>query len=192
MAERRATFSTFSTLPHVGYHLSGTLLRIGLRPGADAWWVAQGSIGDIDVSGLVVVSVTGPSTSSGSAPRVFLIDERVAPEQLRLLLDAFEGRLGGPLAEVASPVSEELGYYQVPIRYSRDRSRESLIVSRRASLTIRPAVGTRPAALAPSPSRGLDLASVAASGRVRVIEHDLSFDVDELPAARGEFRFIWK
>ena len=39
-------------------------------------------------------------------------------EQYEALLDAFQGRLGGPLADLAGLISDRVAQYRVPIEYS--------------------------------------------------------------------------
>jgi hypothetical protein len=78
-----------------------------------AWTIANGHVGDVDVSRLTLVEIE--DRRPDVIRRLLMVDDRAYPEQLLCLLDAFKGRLGGPLGERASPTTEDLGYSQLPI-----------------------------------------------------------------------------
>jgi hypothetical protein len=83
-----------------------------------AYHIDKGEIQGIDVSGMnimAVVHIPGNVLTPASWKVIQLIDERATPEQLQALGDAFGGKLGGPLADLAGLVGEVLGVYQVPI-----------------------------------------------------------------------------
>lgn len=86
-----------------------------------AYHIDKGEINGVDVSGLSVMGIThipGNVLIPGSWKVVRFIDERATPEQVQALGDAFRGRLGGPLADLAGLVGEELGVYLVPIDFA--------------------------------------------------------------------------
>jgi uncharacterized protein DUF1326 len=119
--------------PSAGYLLSGTMLEIYERApfwsanggrrsdGASlaTWLVDEGQIAGVSVSGLTVVTLTvgAAELGAGRCGRLILLEEDAHPEQVRWLVDALHGRLGGPLAVAARLVHAELGFYQVPINY---------------------------------------------------------------------------
>ena len=78
--------------------------------GMVAWYVEQGEIDGVDVSGLCVVSVShhGGHRRGARARVALFIDERATDEQERVLTDCFTGKLGGPLKELAE-MTEEVG-----------------------------------------------------------------------------------
>ena len=84
---------------------------------ATAWLIDSGTVRGVDVSDLVVVSVgwRAGEAKSGTSRLVALVDERAAPEQVRALVDVFQGRLGGPLSCFALLDGTWAGVYQVPI-----------------------------------------------------------------------------
>jgi len=57
-------------------------------------------------------------------------------------LDAFQGRLGGPLAEQAASVSEEAGCFQVPVSYEEERGHSRVSVARKLNLMTGPEGGS--------------------------------------------------
>jgi hypothetical protein len=113
----------------VVYELEGTLLEacscgvlcpcwIGEDPdgGAcdafNAYHFDRGTIGGLDVSGLNyvrVVRIPGNVLTPASWKQVVLIDDRASDEQFRAILDAYDGKLGGPLADLAGLIGETLG-----------------------------------------------------------------------------------
>lgn len=117
--------------PDTAYSVEGTVLDAcdgghlgpppsGAHPASrsvSAWIVEHGVVAGVDVSGVVVLSVSQRHLSSGPLRRLVLVDERATPQQVRAILDLVQGRLGGTLATFASPVDEELGVYQVPVEW---------------------------------------------------------------------------
>lgn len=71
--------------------LEGTEVEVSGAHGQVAvWQITAGRLGGVDVSGHVVVALTGDDAG------VMLLDERLLPEQTLALFDAFRGRLPNP------------------------------------------------------------------------------------------------
>ena len=174
-----------------GYVLEGSVLeaRQGAQPATGsaglgrsvaAWRIRRGCINRVDVSGQVVLVVsTGRRGLSGEwAARLIILDERANPEQVLALLDAFRGRLGGPLADQAPPVAGEIGFSQVPISYRLDGRRAVVSVPDRLELVFR---------LDP-----VDASAHASEIWMNVPEHDPVCVGNDFVAAYREFRFVEK
>jgi hypothetical protein len=119
----------------VAYDLEGTLLEacscgvlcpcwIGEDPDGgscdafNAYHFTRGEIRGVDVSGLSIVNVVqipGNVLTPGSWRVVTFVDERASDEQLEAILDAYHGRLGGPLADLAGLVGEVVDVQRAPI-----------------------------------------------------------------------------
>src|SRR2546426_12384289 len=119
------------------YDLEGTLLEacscgvlcpcwIGEDPdgGAcdafNAYHFDAGVIRGVDVSGLnftQVVHIPGNVLAPASWRRVIFIDDRASDEQLAAIVDAYEGRLGGPLADLAGLIAETIAVERAPITH---------------------------------------------------------------------------
>lgn len=117
------------------YDLHGSLLEacscgvlcpcwIGQDPDTDgcdafnAYRVERGTIDGVDVSGLSfvrVVRIPGNVLDPGSWIQVVFVDDRATEDQERALLAAFEGRLGGPLADLAGLIGETKEVRRAPI-----------------------------------------------------------------------------
>jgi len=128
--------ATRGEAPAQAYVLEGTLLEacncnvlcpcwIGEDPdngtcdSVIAYHIDRGQISGVDVSGLTLVEahhIPG-NVLAGNWRQVILVDDRASDDQIRLLGDAFQGRLGGPLADLAGLVGERLGVFPAPIEH---------------------------------------------------------------------------
>jgi hypothetical protein len=119
----------------VVYNLKGTLLEacscgvlcpcwVGADPDGgtcdafNAYHFDEGTIRGIDVSGLSIVHVVqipGNVLTPGSWRVVQLVDERATDEQLQAITDAYQGKLGGPLADLAGLIGEIVAVERAPI-----------------------------------------------------------------------------
>jgi hypothetical protein len=128
---------TKETQPETGvvYDLKGTLLEacscgtlcpcwIGEDPDGgscdafNAYHFDEGTIRGIDVGGLSIVHVVhipGNVLTPGSWRVVQLVDERATDEQLQAVVDAYQGKFGGPLADVAGLFGEIVAVERAPI-----------------------------------------------------------------------------
>jgi hypothetical protein len=122
---------------NVVYQLEGTLLEacscgvlcpcwIGEDPdGGDceafnAYHFDHGHIRGVDVSGLSfvrVVYIPGNVLTPGSWKQVVFIDERASDEQFEAIRDAYDGKFGGPLADLAGLIGETLAVKRAAITH---------------------------------------------------------------------------
>lgn len=94
-------------------------------------------VAGVDVSGLAVLTAGERRTTGGSLQRLVLVDERATPEQVRVLLDLVEGRIGGGLlATLAGPADRDLGVYQVPAAWALDPERATVSVPGHLELSV--------------------------------------------------------
>jgi hypothetical protein len=105
---------------------------------ATAWLIDTGAVRGVDVSNLLVVSVgwRAEEASSATSRLVALVDERATPEQVRALVDVFQGRLGGPLSRFALLDGTWAGVYQVPINLTSDGGVTTFSVPNRLGMAI--------------------------------------------------------
>ena len=85
-----------------------------------AYHYDKGEINGVDVSGLeliFVAQIPGNVLVPKSWKILVLIDDRATDEQMQALLDAYTGKLGGPLADLAQLVGEVIGVERVPISH---------------------------------------------------------------------------
>jgi hypothetical protein len=78
----------------------------------------RGEINGIDVSGLsmvLVAKIPGNVLTPKSWRVIVLMDEKATDEQMQAITDAYTGKLGGPLADLAQFVGEIVAVERVPI-----------------------------------------------------------------------------
>ncbi|MCG6657970.1 DUF1326 domain-containing protein [Halomonas campisalis] len=136
-----------NTAMESGYRLEGSMLEIcscavscpcfiGEDPdgnecfGVIAFHLERGEARGVDVSGLTLVNVAHiPGNAlAGGWRSVLLVDSRANDEQVEALLDAFGGKLGGPLADLASLVGELVAVERVAITHEAHQASGQLKV----------------------------------------------------------------
>jgi hypothetical protein len=129
----------------MSYSLEGSLLEVcdcnvlcpcwigenpdnGTCQSALAYHIDKGSIDGVDVSGLnygIAVFIPG-NVLEGNWRAVRFIDDRATPEQEAALLAVFRGQKGGPLADLAQLVGEEVAARRAPINYTVQEGKGTL------------------------------------------------------------------
>jgi hypothetical protein len=140
-----------------GYQLQGTLLEacncdvlcpcwIGEDPdngtcsAVVAYNLDKGTIRGVDVSGLTlagVVFIPG-NVLAGNWKQVVFVDDRASDEQMQAMLDAFSGKLGGPLADLAQLIGEVLDVRRAPISHEIEEGRGTLRVGDSVTAVMEP------------------------------------------------------
>jgi hypothetical protein len=88
-----------------------------------SWRIGQGSIDGVGVSGrsvAVVADVLCSDANQGAASATLYIDDEATPEQEEALLNAWTGKLGGPVADLSQLYGEVSGVKRAPITFSVD------------------------------------------------------------------------
>jgi hypothetical protein len=134
-----------STVETAGYQFQGTLLEacncdvlcpcwIGEDPdngtcqSVIAYNLDSGTIDGVDVSGLTLASVVfiPGNVLAGNWQQLVFVDDKATDEQEEALLNAFSGKLGGPLADLAQLVGEQRGVVRAPISHEVSEGRGTL------------------------------------------------------------------
>ena len=146
----------------MGYQLKGDILEVcncktlcpcwigedpdnGSCEAAMAYRIETGQIGGVDVSGLnigIAAFIPG-NVFSGGFRVIRYVDDRASLEQEQALLEAFRGKLGGPLADLANLVGEEVAARRAPIRFSVEKGRGILRMARASPPTWSPIAADR-------------------------------------------------
>jgi hypothetical protein len=196
------------------YALSGTLLEacscrtlcrcwIGEDPDGGAcnafaaYHIDNGMINGVDVSGLTyvqAVKIPGNVLVPKSWTRVTYVDGRATAAQKKALLDAWHGRLGGPLADLNGLIKEDLAIYDMPIEHNLARGEGSVIVGDKIRATMAPyksAYGATTtlrdsifSTIAGSPA----YVSKATEHVVNIPEHGMVWTFKNRNAIQGDFR----
>jgi len=85
---------------------------LGTCDGVIAYHFHAGTVTGIDVAGLslvIALHIPGNVLTPASWKVAFFVDERATDDQMQALLDAYSGKLGGPLADLAGQVGEVAG-----------------------------------------------------------------------------------
>jgi hypothetical protein len=96
-----------------------------------AYGIERGQIRDVDVSGLNLVLICNipGNVLAGNWQVTALVDERGSEEQRNAMLDAFTGKLGGPLGDLwEALIGEVKGVEFVPIKHQVEGGSGSLTI----------------------------------------------------------------
>jgi hypothetical protein len=97
-----------------------------------SWHIDNGSIEGVDVSGRTVAVVADTPCSSvanqGAASATLYIDDEATPEQEEALLNAWTGKLGGPVADLAQLFGEVTGTERASITFSVEAGKGTLAI----------------------------------------------------------------
>jgi hypothetical protein len=125
-----------ATATEAGYQLEGSLLEVcscdvlcpcwigedpdqGTCDAVIAYHFDRGAIRGVDVSGLSLVSAVNipGNILEGNWRQLVFVDDNATEEQADAILDAFGGKLGGPLADLAQLVGERVAVERAPISH---------------------------------------------------------------------------
>jgi hypothetical protein len=121
----------------MGYQLEGRLLEVcnckvlcpcwvgedpdyGTCEGVVAWHIDRGTIDGVDVSGRTVAGIAHipGNILKGGYRVVLVVDDGATPEQQQVLVDAFTGKHGGPLAHLAQLIGEIVAVERLPVTFT--------------------------------------------------------------------------
>jgi hypothetical protein len=97
----------------------------GACKGVNAWYIEKGKIDGLDVSGLTfgwLVHIPG-NILKGNWRAVLYVDDKATPKQQEALLNAWTGKLGGPLADLAKLIKEVVAVERVPITFEVEKGK---------------------------------------------------------------------
>jgi len=170
----------------------------GTCDAAVGWHIDSGTIQGVDVSGLTfAISVHIPgNVLKGNWRALAYVDDQATPAQQDALLSVFTGKLGGPIADLAALIGEVVGVERVPITFTVDKGKGTLIIGQRVQAEIVSLTGPtgEPTTLHESVFSTIP-GSPAYVGRaeyyrskVPALGHDL--DLQNHNAIQGAFRFV--
>jgi hypothetical protein len=165
--------------------------------GLFVWYVREGTIDGVDVSGLSTASASvHEGHRSGGGWRVsMLIDERASAEQREALVSAFSGKMGGPLAELAELTAEVVGIHAAGIALTEAGGATRVAITPGGSADMAPIAGStgRTTTLADGALSGV-LGTPVEVGRGAAYRLDLpadGFDVDVAGRSANRGRFAY-
>jgi len=129
----------------MAYQLEGSLLEVctckvicpcwvgedpdgGQCDGIVAYHVDRGTVDGVDVSGrtFVLLAHIPGNVLKGNWRAVVYLDDKATPQQQEALLNAFTGKLGGPLADQAQLIGEVVAVERAPIDFSVEKGKGTL------------------------------------------------------------------
>jgi hypothetical protein len=162
-----------------------------------AYHIDRGQISGVDVSGLTLLEahhIPG-NVLAGNWRQVILVDDRASDNQIRLLGDAFQGRLGGPLVDLAQLVGEVVAVERLPITFTVEGGSGRITIGALADAQLAPYIGAtgQPTTLNESAFTTIP-GSPAYVGkadfyRMRVPELGIDLNLAGHNAIQGHFRF---
>jgi len=143
-----------------GYQLEGSLLEVcscdvlcpcwigedpdqGTCDSVVAYHFDSGTINEVDVSGLTLVSVVNipGNILEGNMRQLVYVDDQASDEQADAMLDAFSGKLGGPLADLAELVGERVAIERATIKHEIVDGAGTLTVGDKIQAAMHPYTG---------------------------------------------------
>src|SRR6266699_5011475 len=115
----------------------------GTCDAAIGWHIDSGTIQGVDVSGLTIaLSAHIPgNVLKGNWRALVYVDDQATQAQQDALLSVFTGKLGGPIADLVSLIGEVVGVERVPITFTVDKGRGTLIIGQRVQAELVPLTG---------------------------------------------------
>ncbi len=163
----------------------------------NAYHIDRGQVGGVDVSNLSFVQVNQipGNVLAGNWRAVFYIDDNATPEQQEAVLNVFGGKLGGPLADVASLVGERVAVHYVPIEHRVEGGKGTLRVGQVVDAEMAPYTDAngRPTTIHDTvfstiPGSPAYLAK-ASHHRVNIPEYGMIWEFSGRNAIQGDFHF---
>ena len=108
-----------------------------------AWHVDRGTINGTDVSGrtLALLGFVPGNILEGNWKAAMFVDDKASDAQHQALVEAFGGKLGGPLAETASLIGEIVAVERAPITYEIQEGKGTLKIGSFAEAKMEPYLG---------------------------------------------------
>jgi hypothetical protein len=198
------------------YRLQGTLLEacscnvlcpcwIGEDPdggsceGLVAWHFDSGEVNGVDVSGLTLAGLAKipGNPFAGNWKLLFFVDEHATDEQQQALLDAYTGKLDGPLADLAQLFGEILGIERAKISHEVREGTGELHIGDFVSASMEPYRGPdgsittlRDSILSTIPGSPAYVAK-AAYNRAELPKYDMNWSFEGRNAIQGDFTIAY-
>jgi hypothetical protein len=170
----------------------------GTCDAAVGWHIDSGTIQGIDVSGLTIaLSAHIPGNIlKGNWQVLVYVDDKATQAQQDALLSVFTGKLGGPIADTAALIGEVVGVERVPITFTVEQGKGTLIIGQTVQAELVPFTGPTGEATTLHESVFSTIPGSPAyvsraenyRSKVPALGHDLSLQNHN--AIQGSFRFV--
>lgn len=163
-----------------------------------AYRISKGSIRGVDVSGVafaIVAQVPG-NILKGNWKVVVYVHNKAKPAQKQAILDAWTGKLGGPLADLAKLIGEVKGVYDAPIQFRLNKGKGIIKIGETLEAKMAPYTDAKgkPTTLSNTifstiPGAPAYVAK-AIYHRVHIPQHGMEWSFENRNAVEGSFRFV--
>jgi hypothetical protein len=170
----------------------------GTCDAAVGWHIDTGTIQGVDVSGLTIaISTHIPGNIlKGNWRALVYVDDKATQAQQDALLAVYTGKLGGPIADLVSLIGEVVGVERVPITFTVDKGKGTLIIGQKVQAELVPFTGPtgEPTSLHESIFSTVPGSPAYVSraeryiSKVPALGHDVSLQNHN--AVQGTFRFV--
>lgn len=164
----------------------------------NAYHIDKGEINGVDVSGLTyvqVVKIPGNVLVPKSWRRVTYVDASATEAQRDAILDAWHGRLGGPLADLNGLIGEDIAVHTLPIEHKLSGGEGTISVGDKVRATMAPYKSAYGSVTTLRDSAFSTIAgapayvSKASEHVVNIPEHGMVWSFKDCNAIQGDFRF---
>lgn len=162
-----------------------------------AYRIEKGSIKGVDVSGVAfaIVALVPGNILKGNWKIAIYMSDKATPAQKQAILDAWTGKLGGPLADLAQLIGEVRGVHDASVDFRLEKGKGTLKVGQCVEAEMVPYVDANgnPTTLSNTifstiPGSPAYVAK-ATYHRVNIPEHGMQWSFENRNAIQGSFRF---
>ena len=162
-----------------------------------AYRIDKGSIKGVDVSGIafaLVAQIPG-NVLKGNWKIVVYMSHKAKAAQKQAILEAWTGKLGGPLADIAKLIGEVKGVYDVPIQFKLNKGKGTIKIGDKVEATMAPYVDAKGK---PTTMNNTIFTTIPGSPayvakatyhKVHIPEHGMEWTFENRNAVEGSFRF---
>ncbi len=162
-----------------------------------AYRISKGTIRGVDVGGVafaLVAQIPG-NILKGNWKVAVYVSNKAKPAQKQAILDAWTGKLGGPLADLAKLIGEVKGVYDAPIQFRLNKGKGTIKIGDHVEAKMAPYTDAKgkPTTLSNTifstiPGAPAYVAK-ATYHRVNIPEHGMQWSFENRNAIQGSFRF---
>ena len=200
-----------------GYQLEGTLLEVcscdtlcpcwigedpdnGTCDSVVAYGLDTGTIRGIDVSGLSLVNVVHipGNVLAGNWRAAMYISEEATDDQMNAILDAFSGKLGGPLADLAQLIGEVVAVERAPITHTIEDGAGTLKVGDKVDCAMAPyrgpdgSITTLNNSIFSTVPGAPAYVAKASHERINIPEHGYQWDLEDKNAIQSDWKIDYQ
>lgn len=162
-----------------------------------AYKIDKGTISGVNVGGVafcLVAHIPG-NILKGQWQVVVYVSDKAKPAQKQAILDAWTGKLGGPLADLAKLVGEVKGVHDAPIQFKLSKGKGTIKIGSHVEAQMAPYTDAKGK---PTTMNNTIFSTIpgspayvakATSHRVNIPEHGMVWSFENRNAVQGSFRF---